>query len=301
MGAPFWLRFGVGGLSQISPNRAAALANRFLREPGLTVGYTAEELKRLAAAEKILAQGEARTTRIGDRSLHSYHFTPARASKGTVLLLHGWSGDSRAMAAFPHPLLDAGYEVIALDFPAHGRSDGSETDVMDAADAVRGFLASQSVQPDHIIAHSFGGAVASVVAEDGRLPATFTSIAAPTCFALVLKEMAQVFNLSPKAEERFSKLVDQSLGRNPANLNAAEIWRNAATHVLVLHGPEDSRVSFDHALHLADLPNVELVEAQGVDHCEIIYAPETVDAALRHIRRAELQSAIRPTPLPEVA
>lgn len=297
MGAPFWLRFGVGGLSQVSPKRAAKLAHRFFLRPGLTNGYSSEDLQRLEVAEAQLSQGERRLDLINDRRIASYRFPAIGRPNGLVLLLHGWSGDSRAMAAFPATLNEAGYDVVAVDMPAHGRSCGVETDVVDAANAIATFLAANGLYPDHIIAHSFGGAVASRLADLGLAPQSFTSISAPTNFALVLGEVSAAFALSQRAEALFAEYVANTMQLDPAGLDALTVWKGLPTRILILHSPDDQRVSFAHAGHLAKAPNAELIPAHGLDHCEIIYAPRTVAAAVGHIQQSRGIFA----PLPEVA
>jgi len=297
MGAPFWLRFGVGGLSQVSPSRAAKLAHRFFLRPGLTQGYSNEDLRRLEEAEARLSHGERRLDLINGRRIASYRFSAVGPPCGLVLLLHGWSGDSRAMAAFPAALNQAGYDVVAVDLPAHGRSCGVETDVVDAANAIATFLAANALFPDHIIAHSFGGAVASRMAELGVAPLSFTSISAPTNFALVLGEVSAAFALSQRAEALFAEYVANTMQLDPAGLDALSVWKDLPTRILILHSPEDQRVSFAHAGYLAQAPNAELIPAHGLDHCEIIYAPRTVAAALGHIQQSSGVFA----PMPEVA
>lgn len=287
MGAPLWLRFGVGGLSQISPNRAAKLAHRFFRRPGLTKGYSSADIRRLEEAELRLAKAENRISMINDRRISSYHFRAKTRPLGVVLLLHGWSGDARAMAAFPATLTEAGYDVVIIDMPAHGASDGIETDVVDAANVVAAFLAQNSLFPDHIIAHSFGGAVASRLADLGIAPQSLASISAPTNFDLVLAEVSAAFALSNRAEALFSQHVAETIGMDPTELDALSVWMDMPTRVLVLHGPDDARVSFDHARYLAQAPNADLMAAPGLDHSEIIYAPSTVAAALSHIQQTE--------------
>ena len=53
---------------------------------------------------------------------------PRRGS--TVLLMHGWEGRPTQFALLIRGLVDAGYGVIALDAPAHGRSPGREANVV---------------------------------------------------------------------------------------------------------------------------------------------------------------------------
>src|SRR6218665_1552468 len=41
-----------------------------------------------------------------------------------VVLLHGWGGRATQLGPFIQPLLDAGFQVHALDLPGHGHSAG---------------------------------------------------------------------------------------------------------------------------------------------------------------------------------
>lgn len=297
MDASFWFRFGVGGLSQVSPNRAAKLAHRFFRRPGLTKGYSSDDVRRLEEAQVLLSQGESHISVIKGRRIASHHFSAMGRPLGVVLLLHGWSGDSRTMAAFPSVLTAAGYDVVAIDLPAHGSSDGVETDVVDAANVVAAFLVAHSLHIDHIVAHSFGGAVTSRLTMLGVAPHSFTSISAPTNFGLVLAEVSAAFALSHRAEALFSEHVAEAIQMDPAELDALPVWRDMPTRILTLHAPDDERVSFAHAKHLAQAPNAELISVQGLNHSEIIYAPGTVAAALNHIQQTDGVFAT----MPEVA
>jgi pimeloyl-ACP methyl ester carboxylesterase len=78
----------------------------------------------------------------------------------SVLLVHGWGGDRTQMVAFAAPLLQAGYRVLAPDLPAHGASDGEQTNIIEMADALQ--LLNENEGPfEAVIAHSFGTLVTS--------------------------------------------------------------------------------------------------------------------------------------------
>ena len=53
-----------------------------------------------------------------------------------VLLMHGWGGRGTQLHSFIAPLLERGYQVIALDGPAHGRTAGRQTTVFEFVSAL---------------------------------------------------------------------------------------------------------------------------------------------------------------------
>ena len=53
-----------------------------------------------------------------------------------VLLVHGWEGRGVNLGKFIAPLVDAGYQAIALDGPAHGESPGKTMDPVHFAQGV---------------------------------------------------------------------------------------------------------------------------------------------------------------------
>jgi len=62
----------------------------------------------------------------------------------TVLMIHGWSGVAGQWGRFIGPLVQAGYNAVAIDLPAHGSSEGTRTNleeyvqaVLDTADRIK--------------------------------------------------------------------------------------------------------------------------------------------------------------------
>ncbi len=77
-----------------------------------------------------------------------------------VLLMHGWGGSRAQMTGFVEPLLNAGYRVVAYDQPAHGKSDGKITNVLEIAPTMN-LVMKQAGKFDAVIAHSFGTLITS--------------------------------------------------------------------------------------------------------------------------------------------
>lgn len=96
----------------------------------------------------LLARSERITLRFGLSAL--------RWGQGpAVLLMHGWEGRPTQFASLIDALVGAGYSVVALDGPAHGRSPGHEANVMLFARAM--LEAAAELPPLRaVIGHSMG-------------------------------------------------------------------------------------------------------------------------------------------------
>ena len=82
-----------------------------------------------------------------------------------LLLLHGWGGRCDSWLPVTRDFSDV-HRVLVLDFPGHGRSSEPERpwDVTDYMEAVRALLDDQHIQKTDVMAHSFGGRVALLLA-----------------------------------------------------------------------------------------------------------------------------------------
>lgn len=92
--------------------------------------------------------------------------------KKQLLLLHGW-GDSAATFAKLTKLLDKDYQVTSVDLPGFGSTQIPPTvwNLDNYADFMAGFVSKMKLQPQAIIAHSNGAAVAiKAVANDKVSP-----------------------------------------------------------------------------------------------------------------------------------
>ncbi len=81
-------------------------------------------------------------------------------SNPKVLLMHGWGGARAQMTGFVNPLLKAGYFVVAYDQPAHGESDGTQTNILEITPTMDVML-DRFGKFDAVIAHSFGTLITS--------------------------------------------------------------------------------------------------------------------------------------------
>jgi pimeloyl-ACP methyl ester carboxylesterase len=148
----------------------------------------------------LLASSERITLRFGLSAL--------RWGRGpAVLLMHGWEGRPTQFAALINALVDAGYTVVALDGPAHGRSPGREANVVLFARAM--LEAAAELPPlQAVIGHSMGGASAMLAVQLGLRTETLVSIAAPARILGVLRGFARYVGMPPRARSAFIRQVE---------------------------------------------------------------------------------------------
>lgn len=78
----------------------------------------------------------------------------------TVLLLHGWAGSAVDFGAMVNMLVEEGYRVVSFDQPAHGFSEGKNTNLVQWIHIIRQFLRLHDI--NIVIAHSLGGLAATI-------------------------------------------------------------------------------------------------------------------------------------------
>ena len=85
-----------------------------------------------------------------------------------LLLLHGWGGSKQSLMCFENAFKQK-FKVINLDFPPFGESENLlyPWTVLDYYNAVKLILQKEGVKKVNVIAHSFGGRIALLLASEG--------------------------------------------------------------------------------------------------------------------------------------
>ena len=104
--------------------------------------------------QAFLATADLHFEYINGKKIAVYHW----GFRGPVVLLaHGWESHAGRWRKIAPSLVQAGFQVVALDAPAHGRSAGRRFTMVRYADVLRALF--QRLGPVHaVVAHSVGGA-----------------------------------------------------------------------------------------------------------------------------------------------
>ncbi|MGH8436486.1 MAG: alpha/beta fold hydrolase [Pseudomonas sp.] len=273
-----WVRGFNATVGRLAPQ---VVASRMCRE-----FMTPRELPPRDWELPLLGQAERITLRFGLSAL--------RWGTGpTVLLLHGWEGRPTQFAALIEALVSAGYGVIGLDAPAHGRSPGHEANVVLFA---RALLEAASELPplQAVIGHSMGGASALLATQLGLRTKAVISISAPSRILGMLRRFARFMALPAQAQAHFVRLVEQHAGMPAVQLDVARYQLDIPG--LIVHAEDDPLVPVSEAelIHTAWFDSHLLRLAQG-GHRRVLADPRLIEGVL------ELLASVRQVPVSEVA
>jgi len=279
-----WLRWQLGVLQSIAPALAEALAWRVLTTPRRLPALSWE-------AAALAGSAVSWVPRVGGR-VATYAWGEADAP--AVVLVHGWEHRASFWGAWVAPLRTAGFRVLALDGPAHGRTAGRRTNLLDYGQAVQAVVdsAGQTGPVHAVVAHSFGAA--SVVglplaAPAGHLTATLPRLvllSTPLGPEALAARFAELLRLGPPLMARMKARMQKIIGRDVAELAVPVAGpRLPVDHTLLLHDEHDSIMPVGEAhLIAAAWPAARLLLTSGLGHNRILREPAVVRQVVNFLR-----------------
>ncbi|MBX2901231.1 MAG: alpha/beta hydrolase [Cyclobacteriaceae bacterium] len=203
-----------------------------------------------------------------------------------VLVLHGWAGRATQFRKFIPKFLEAGYRVIGFDGPAHGRSAGKRTSIIEFETALKRVV-QHFGPPQAAIAHSFGGGAALYAIMNGLPIATLVNIASPTIADEIIKSYLRAVNGSWKTGEAFKRLVLQKYGRVFDEFTAMYFIEHIkGLKLMLVHDADDRDVPIIQATKLKEkYPAAVLLQTTGLGHNRILKEEAVIDACLEFVRK----------------
>jgi len=213
-----------------------------------------------------------------------------------VLLVHGWGGHGGQFAAFVEPLVSAGFRVVTLDLPAHGRSAGSITNAFEMRRAVLD-LVQHVGQPRAVLAHSFGAMVTALAMNEGLAPKACGFVAPMTSFNYAVAEFSRALGLSPDSRARMLQYLEAEFDISAAGMEVAETASSRTVPLLVVHDEGDTRVPLELGRALVEAwPSAELHATSGLGHQRVLKDAAVIDKLVRFAASHRVDSRTEPGP-----
>jgi len=273
------VRRAYGWLCRWAPALAARLAYRQLATPPRAVSGRWPPAIRERMRTRRLPCG------VGELAVYEGGQGP------TVLLVHGWGSNAMHLGRMVFPLLNAGFRVVAFDAPAHGRSSGRATDMVEFANAVA--AVARHAGPLHaVIGHSFGAAMAMFAARDWGIAASRLVLISSFNHCNWFVEMfARHMGLTPEVLQRVRDLFEQRYsGRfDWARMSVLEMARQAGLPALLVHDETDEEIPFEHGLSLAAvMPATQFKATHGLGHHRVARNPEVIRRVVEFLAHQEV-------------
>lgn len=258
---------------------APALAARLLEEVFFSVLRTSPRPNETA----ILRRAHQDQILVGPRRITRYRWgTPGPK----VLLVHGWAGHAGQLGAFVDPLLDAGFEVVAYDAPAHGASPGRRTHLPELIATLH--TIARSDPPEVVIAHSLGTVAATAALTEGLGASRAVFLAPVDDPWAFLSKVRRALGLTAPVEQRMKQKVTRHLGISSKDLvttlRARTFSRASAPRLLAFHDAEDRQVPLNDGQRLIQAwPQARLETTKSLGHTRLLRDPWVVETAVRFL------------------
>ncbi len=257
-------------LSFISPYLAAKLALKLFTHPRRKSRSDAE-MEFLATGKHITFQSLRKARTWG---------------KGPIIwLLHGWESRGSTFYKLIPQLIDAGYQVIAWDAPAHGDSPGDATHVPNYAHSLSIDMNENLFdEPVAIIGHSFGGAALAVLSKIHKMPAKVIIVSSPTRVTGVFSRFTKMIKLGDKAIEHFVALSEKGSGYTLADASLISNDISQLSDVLIIHDKGDGVIPYDDFEILqAAWQSGQFITTEKLGHRMTIKDPKILDTIVGFI------------------
>lgn len=209
-----------------------------------------------------------------------HHFSqPDNPNAPKVLITHGWMSRAAYMVRLIRALHREGYDVYALDFPAHGEAKGWQLPWFDAVQVLRETI--NKIGPFYaVIGHSFGGSMLlNTLNLSKQFPAwgldhdpeRVVMIASPVRMRVPVSKLARRLGLSKNGMLQLRDNFRSGDHPNIHHLNYQHFVKNNKTPVLCIHGNDDESIDpMESIIFCRRYAYASLTLLPGVDHVGVL-------------------------------
>jgi pimeloyl-ACP methyl ester carboxylesterase len=206
-----------------------------------------------------------------------------------VYLMHGWAGAGVQFEPFVGPLVKAGYQVVAIDAPSHGRSDPGHfgrdsSTIPEFTEALVAMV--EELGPAHaIVAHSMGASAAVGALADGLTTERLVMLAPMASPLTYAEQFGAALGFGPRTFGRLIQRVEARVGAPMHHFDLPELGRAIEMPpALIVHDLDDATtpVADSHEIAAA-WRSVRLMVTSGLGHRRILKDPDVIEAVVKYI------------------
>lgn len=232
--------------------------------------FTTPQTRNIKVLPKIFTQAENLLFKLDKITVRGFRWNHPSDKK--VLLLHGYESTIVNFDAYVKPLVEKGYEVLAFDAPAHGRSGGTTINVLIYKNMIKAINKIYGTVHSYI-AHSFGGLAVSLAMEEMKHDESFklVLIAPAATTETALNNYCDFLKLSEEVKKELSIEISK-IGNNPVSwYSIGRAAGNMEAKIRFYQDEDDLQTPMKDILEIEklNLPNTEFVYSKGLGHNKI--------------------------------
>jgi esterase/lipase len=193
-------------------------------------------------------------------------------SQKKALILHGFESSVVNFENYIEPLIKKGYEVLAFDAPAHGRSTGKTITVITYKNLVH-HIWNHYGPIDSFITHSFGGLTLCLALEEiPHSASTKIVLVAPAVETkTAIDNFFKLLKLNNGVRKEFDRLIEEQGGKPPEWYSISRTAAKLKGQVLFLQDKDDYMTPLSDVKSIMDknYPNFHFVISEGLGHRRI--------------------------------
>jgi pimeloyl-ACP methyl ester carboxylesterase len=187
-----------------------------------------------------------------------------------VLLLHGWESSTARWFEMFEPLRRAGFNIYAIDAPAHGRSEGKKFNVFMYCQVLDAYCRQFGFAPDYWVGHSGGGMAAiyySCQMETSFTPKRIISMAVPGELENFIDKFCELIGANDRVKYGIEHHFQRHLDHRFADVNFTEFVKQMTIPGLIIHDEEDDVAPIAGAIRMKEnWPGAEIATTKGRGH-----------------------------------
>jgi predicted esterase len=260
----------MGALRALFP-MLSLLAPGLATKMSLRIFLTPQRFKTPAWEQEHQDTAKRSSISVGDHRIATYSWGQGGRK---ILLCHSWGGRGTQLASFIQPLLERGFTVMTFDAPAHGRSTGKRTDMMEYSSTIHEMVKRHG-EFDAIIGHSFGAG--NTMLSKHLYGFDVKRIVLIGCFAhgaWVTERFGEVLNIPSRIIARMRGLLEKKYqGRLKWDeLDIVNMVDKETSQVMLVHDRDDKEIPYFNAMRFLKIcrKKVAFVDSDKLGHRRIL-------------------------------
>lgn len=211
-----------------------------------------------------------------------YHYGKAEKK---ILLVHGWSGRGTQLVKIAEELVNLGYSTISFDAPAHGKSKGNSSIMIEFIASILE-LEKQFGPFEFAIGHSLGGmSILNAIREKLKVKKAVI-IGSGDIIQDIIDDFIKKLKLKPEIGIKLRDHLEKKYGVEMNYYSASNAAKEVSIPVLIIHDENDVDVNVKAAHNINEnLKNSELMITKNLGHRKILGNTEVIKRIVEFIKK----------------